>query len=178
MPDKEYVSANELVRESFMLANEIYESGYRPEVLLVLWRGGTPVGVVVHEFLLYKGIDTYHAAFKATSYTGIGKRIEPEVEHLASVLDVIRPGQRVLLIDDVFDTGSTIEKVCERLSTKTQNVKIATLYFKPGNNRTNIVPDFYRRETDRWIVFPHELMDLSLHDIRAKDEFVHALLTE
>jgi len=65
MAEKEYIGADELVRDSFELAARIYASGYRPDVILVLWRGGTPVGIVVHEFLLYKGVETYHTAVKA-----------------------------------------------------------------------------------------------------------------
>jgi hypoxanthine phosphoribosyltransferase len=59
MVEKEFIRADDLVRESFDLAKRIYDSGFIPDVLLVLWRGGTPVGIVIHEFLLYKGIETY-----------------------------------------------------------------------------------------------------------------------
>lgn len=178
MIDKEFIQANDLVRDSFALAKQVYDSGFCPDVLLVLWRGGTPIGVVVHEFLLYKGIETYHTAVKAESYTGIARRIEPRIEHLDGVLGDIADGSRVLVVDDIFDSGCTVRKVCEMLRARTRHIKIATLYYKPGKNKTDIVPDFYLRETDRWIVFPHELMGLSLDEIRAKDNFVHALLDD
>lgn len=177
MADKEYISANSLVRDSFLLASRIYESGYRPDVILVLWRGGTPVGIVVHEFLLYKGIETYHTAVKAVSYTGIERRVAPTVEHVKPVLDRIRSGSRVLVVDDIFDTGNTLKEVHELLSKKEADVKFATLYYKDGANQTDIEPDFYLRKTQQWIVFPHELMDLTLEEIRTKDEYVHGLIT-
>ena len=176
MVSKEFIKANELVRDSFALAKKIYDSGYRPEVLLVLWRGGTPVGIVIHEFFAYRGLQTYHAAIKAESYRGIEKRIEPRVEHLDSVLDVVKKDSRVLVVDDIFDTGCTVKRVRAMLGKKTSNVKIATLYYKPGQNMTDIVPDFYMRETEHWVVFPHELMDLSPAEIRVKDEFIHRLV--
>ena len=47
--------------------------------------------------------------------------------------------------------------------------KIATLYYKPANNKTDIVPDFYLHSTNEWIVFPHELEGLTLDEIRCKD---------
>ena len=169
--EKEFIQANDLVRDSFALARMIYDSGYRPEVVLVLWRGGTPVGVVVHEYLRYKGVETYHAAVKAESYTGIEQRQEPVVEHLDAVLRGIPASARVLVIDDIFDTGCTIRKVLDLLAPRTTNVKIATLYLKEGKNLTGLAPDFVLRRTDRWIVFPHELMGLTEAELRRKEVF-------
>ncbi len=177
MAEKEYISANELVRDSFLLASRIYESGYRPDVILVLWRGGTPVGVVVHEFLLYKGVETYHTAVKAVSYTGIEKRTMPVIEHMDAVLERIDAGARVLVVDDIFDTGNTLKEVSACLRGKVSDVRFATLYYKEGTNETDIEPDFYLRKTRDWIVFPHELMDLTLDEIRSKDAFVYNLVT-
>lgn len=169
MTDKEYVRADELVRDAFRLARVIYDSGFRPDVLIVLWRGGTPVGIVIHEFLLYKGIRTYHTAVKAESYSGIEERVEPRIENFDAVLAAVRPGSRVLVVDDIFDTGATLKLVCDRLRAVTPHVRTATLYYKPGNNRTSLTPDFYMRLTDRWIVFPHELMGLAPEEILRKD---------
>ena len=176
MAGKAYIRADELTRDSFSLAARIYDSGYRPDVLLVLWRGGTPVGIVIHEFLLYKGVRTYHAAVKATSYTGVEKRVEPRVEHLDPVLEQVAPGARVLVVDDIFDSGRTLEKVKGLLSSRTPHVRIATLYYKPDNNETSLTPDYYLRTTREWIVFPHELMDLTEEELREKDPHVAALL--
>ena len=140
---KVYISANELFRDSFELAQSVYASGYRPDVLLVMWRGGTPVGITIHEYLEYKGVVTLHAAVKATSYTGIGERVAPRVEHAGSVLDAIPKGASVLLVDDIFDSGRTVEKMIELLSAKTPNVKVATLYWKRESNETALQPDFF-----------------------------------
>ena len=164
-----FVRANDLVRDAFRLAGKIYDSGYRPDALLVLWRGGTPVGIVIHEFLRYKGIETYHTVIKAESYAGIGRRKPPAIEDAERVLRTIAPESNVLIVDDIFDTGCTVARVREILSEKTQRVKIATLYYKPANNQTDLVPDYFQRTTDRWIVFPHEIVDLTPDEIRAKD---------
>jgi len=176
MVAKEYIEANELVRDSFALARQIFDSGYRPDVLLVLWRGGTPVGIVVHEFLLYKGIRTYHTAVKAESYTGIEERVEPQIEQLDAVLEHLAEDCKVLIIDDIFDTGRTVARAIELLRCKTRSVKVATLYVKQDKNETDVSPDFFLRTTDKWLVFPHELMDLSPAELRRKDPYVHALL--
>ena len=176
MSDKVYVSANELARDSFELAKKIYDSDFKPDVLIVLWRGGTPVGIIIHEFLLYKGIDTYHTAIKSTSYTGIEERIEPTLENMEPVLDMITPETRVLVVDDIFDTGPTIRKVNTLLTTRTQHVRTATLYYKPAKNITNLTPDYYLHKTDAWIVFPHELLGLSGDEIKSKDPVLFHLL--
>lgn len=138
MSKKEFVSPLSLQRDAFLLAARIFASGYRPEVILVLWRGGTPIGIVIHEFLLYKGVTTYHAALKAESYTGIEQNVEPKIEHLDSVLEFVKPGSRVLLVDDIFDTGRTIVKVRKLLYKHTDDVKVATLYYEK-NTRTRRV---------------------------------------
>jgi len=176
MSDKEFISGDRLVRDSFMLARQIYDSGYEPDVLVVLWRGGTPVGMVVHEFLLYKGIDTYHTAVKAASYEGIEQRSDPVVEHMDSVLLRVPEHANVLVIDDIFDSGCTVRKVVDLLAVRTSNVRIATLYYKPDNNQTDLRPDFFLRETDRWIVFPHELMDLTPEEISEKGDYLAELV--
>ncbi len=176
MVEKEFIRADDLVRESFALAKRIYDSGFIPDVLLVLWRGGTPVGIVIHEFLLYKGIETYHTALKAVSYTGIGKRIEPMIENVESLMKHLTPESKVLVIDDIFDSGSTMKKVFDELGSVVGELKIATLYYKIEANTTDIVPDYYGRKTDRWIVFPHELMGLTEAEITAKDRVISDLL--
>jgi hypoxanthine phosphoribosyltransferase len=173
---KEYITADRLVRDSFELARKVYDSGFRPEGLLVLWRGGTPVGIVIHEFLLFKGITTHHLAVKAESYTGIGERAEPRIEALDAFMSGIRAGAPVLIVDDIFDSGHTLQKVRELLAPLTRDVKIATLFYKSDAARVPGKPDYYLRATDRWIVFPHELMGLTDDELRAKDPAVHRLV--
>ncbi len=172
MTEKVFVKADDLVRDSFDLARSIYDSGFIPDVLLVLWRGGTPVGVVIHEFLLYKGIDTYHTVIKSESYTGVDQRREPQLECVAHVLEHVTASSKVLVVDDIFDSGSTMQKVVGELLPRVAEIKIATLYYKRDANVTDLTPDFFHRETDRWIVFPHELMGLTSDEIRAKDPSV------
>ena len=169
MTEKIFIKPDDLLLDAFTLARQVYDSGFIPEVLVVLWRGGTPVGIVLHEFLLYKGIETYHTALKAESYTGIEKRIDVRIEHMEALLKVVKPGSNVLIIDDIFDTGCTMKKVKDLLEPKTTHIKLATLYYKQGTNLVDLAPDFYARETAEWIVFPHELMDLSPADLVQKD---------
>ena len=77
-------------------------------------------------------------------------------------------------MDDVFDSGLSIQKVIETLQSRSrkntpQDIRVATLHYKPDRNKTNLVPDFYVHEieADKWIYYPHELEGLSLKEIRA-----------
>lgn len=174
---KRFVSADQLVADSFTLADRIYRSGYRPEVILVLWRGGTPVGVVIHEYLLYRGIETWHTAIKAQSYVGINARTAPRIEHLDTVLADIAPGRRVLVIDDIFDSGCTLECVLAALAPITDCVRTATLYVKRGQRQGRLAgPDYFLHTTDEWIVFPHEIVGLAPGEIAGKSAALAALL--
>jgi len=174
--EKEYVKADDLFRASFSLGKAIFDSGYRPEVLLAVWRGGTPVGIVIHEFLRYRGVETYHAVIKAESYQGIGIRSDLRFEHVDSVLSAIGRDSRILVVDDIFDTGNTVRMLREHLADKTRHVKVATLYYKKREEAGGAVPDFYWRETLNWIVFPHELVGLTLDEIKAKDRVIADML--
>jgi hypoxanthine phosphoribosyltransferase len=173
---KVFVSGNDLVADSFALAKKVLASGYDPEVLVCMWRGGTPVGIVVHEFLLYKGIETDHIAIKASSYFGIEEREDVLIEHMESFVYSMGEDSRTLVVDDIFDTGHTMKKVCEALKRRTKNVKTATLYYKPGKSEDGEGPDFYLHETQDWVVFPHELVGLSSEEIMQKGDFAKDLL--
>ncbi len=176
MSEKEFVQPHDLIRDSFVLARQVYDSGFVPDVLIVLWRGGAPVGVSIHEFLAYKGIETYHTVVKVVSYTDIAQRREPVIEHFDRVLAQIDSETRVLVVDDIFDSGSTMQAVVRQLRPRTEHIRLATLYFKPAANTTELVPDYFVRKSDRWIVFPHELVGLTPEEILAKDSFIAGLL--
>ena len=167
-----YVDANSLLIDSFKLARNIWESGYRPNFLVGVWRGGTPPGVAIHEFFRYNGHDPYHTAIKTQSYSGIHQSGNVEIKGLEHVIDVLNSEDKLLLVDDVFDTGITMREVLKEIKTRarknTPEIKIATVYYKPKKNQTDMVPDYYLIENNDWIVFPHELQSLSKEQIRKK----------
>ncbi|MDD4017279.1 MAG: phosphoribosyltransferase family protein [Kiritimatiellae bacterium] len=178
MTKKTYLSANDYLLDSFRLARQILDSGWQPDELIALWRGGAPVGVAVHEFLYFHGMRPRHRALKCQSYTGIKTR-QPEVrfENADDVFLSVVPGSRVLVIDDVFDTGQTARAVMNRLAPSGAEVRLATVYWKPRQNRTGHKPDFYLRETDDWIVFPHEMDGLTPEEILIKNPALFDLLS-
>ena len=69
--EKIFITAAELLRDSFLLASNILQSGFRPDYIVGIWRGGTPVGIAVQEFLDYAGVETDHIAIPTSHYTGI-----------------------------------------------------------------------------------------------------------
>ena len=173
MADKLYLTADRLLEDSFRLANMVLDAGFRPTHIVGIWRGGAPVGIAVQELLAYKGVESDHIAIRTASYTGIdSQEKEVRVYALGYLIDVLGPEHRLLVIDDVFDTGRSIEAFLAELSARCRHnmpktVRIATAYYKPSRNKTALKPDFYVHETEEWLVFPHEICGLSVDEIRA-----------
>lgn len=169
--EKQYISAEQLLDDSFRLGVQILESGFRPHFIVGVWRGGAPVGITVQELLDFFGIPTDHIAIRTSLYKGIEERDQQiRVHGLQYVIDNVEADEGLLIVDDVYDTGLSIEAVIENLKERArkntpQDIRIATAYFKASNNRTDRVPDYYVHETDKWLVFPHELNGLSREEL-------------
>jgi uncharacterized protein len=170
---KEFISADSLLRDSFELAMQIVRSGFRPTFLVGVWRGGAPIGIAVQEVLEFHGIECDHLAIRTSSYTGIDQTAATVRVHAVDYLvSRLTAEDNLLLIDDVFDSGRSLEAAIGELSRRCRrnmpnNVRIATVYYKPSRNKTSIVPDFHVRATDEWLVFPHELRGLTREEILA-----------
>ena len=171
MDEKRYLSAQELLNQSFELGLRVYKSGFTPSFIIGIWRGGTPVGIAVQEILDLLGVKTDHIAIRTSSYYGINKRDRTvKVYGLEYVIRNANWEDGLLIVDDVFDSGNSIKATIETLESKMRrnmpkDVRIATPWFKPKNNITGIVPDYYIHETDQWLVFPHELDGLTREEI-------------
>ena len=87
------------------------------------------------------------------------------------MIDTLNPDDRLLIIDDVFDSGRSIRAFIAELKARCRHnmprdIRIATVWFKPGRNVTDLRPDFFVRETDQWLIFPHEIDGLTVEEIR------------
>lgn len=167
---KTYIDANQLLLDSCELGLQVIDSDFRPDFIVGIWRGGAPVGIAIQELFEYAGIPTDHIGIRTSLYTGIAQTSNAvEVEGLNYLLERLTAGQKVLLVDDVFDSGRSVEQVIKDLVEQCKGnppeIRIATPYYKPGNNQTNIVPQYYLHETDEWLVFPHELAGLSADEV-------------
>ena len=168
--DKLFIKSEDLLKDSFQLAWNVYKSGYVPNYIIGVWRGGAPIGIAVQEFLSFLDIKSDHIAIRTSYYSGIdNKKEKVQVYGLNYVIRKLESHDRLLIVDDVHDTGHSIEQVINDIKTackkNTPEIKVATPYFKPEKNLTNNKPDFYIHETDKWLVFPHELEGLTIDEI-------------
>ncbi len=182
MVEKEFITAQQLLEDSYRLGLKILGSGFRPDFIVGIWRGGTPVGIAVQELLEMKGCAADHIAIRTSSYEGIGQRgKEIRVHGLNYIVQNADADDSLLIVDDVYDTGLSIQAVVDALRERMrrncpQDLRLATVYFKPKNNRTPRQPDYYIHETDHWLVFPHELNGLSDEELSRFKPEIHALL--
>ena len=169
---KTWLTADGLLEDSFRLARQIIAADFRPTHIVGIWRGGAPVGIAVQELLAFHGIEADHIAIRTSSYSGIDQQAkEVRVFALGYLVDTLDPADRLLVIDDVFDSGRSIEAFLGELRTRCRHnmpetIAIATVYWKPARNQTTLKPDFWVHETDDWLVFPHELCGLTDAEIR------------
>jgi len=169
---KQYLSAEGLLRDSFKLAAKVLASEFRPSFIIAVWRGGAPIGIAVQEFLSVHGIKTDNIAIRTSSYAAdIDQQSrEVKVHGLNYLMKNITHEDKLLIVDDVFDTGRSIEAIINELQRRTrlnmpQDVRVAVPYYKPNRNQTQRVPDFYIHETDAWLKYPHSLEGLSKEEI-------------
>lgn len=176
--DKHYLSATDYLHDAWRLAAAVRRSSWRPDILIALWRGGAPVGVAVHEFFKVTGWDVRHIPLKCTSYSGIGENVGDVRFALGEmVFGLLRKGDRVLVVDDVFDTGKTAEAVKAHLDEIGCEMRMACVYWKPEKNLTPLRPDYFAKDVGtEWIVFPHEIEDLTKEEVAAKDPVLSEIL--
>ena len=179
--EKHFIRSENLIQDSFKLAWRVYEDGYRPNYIIGVWRGGTPIGIAVQEFFSVLGVPSDHIAIRTSHYQGIDERgSDVAVYGLNYIIKQVESEDSLLIVDDVHDTGISIEKIVTDLKAackkNTPEIRVATPYFKPSKNRTNRKPDYYLHETDKWLVFPHELEGLSLSEIKANKPEVSDLI--
>lgn len=180
--EKQFINAQQLLDDSFSLGLQILESGYVPHFIIGVWRGGTPVGIAVQELLDYFGIETDHIAIRTSFYTAIGETADKvKVHGLGHIIDNLRKADSILIVDDVYDTGLSMKQIVEDIeqacADNLPEIRIATPYFKPSKNRTDRTPDYYLHETDKWLVFPHELSGLSVQELLDKKPGIATLRT-
>jgi len=173
---KNFVAADDFLRDSFRLAATISEAGFEPDFLVGLWRGGSAVGIAVQEGLDFLGIKTDHIAIR-TSYRGapsydemVSKAESIRVHGLQYLLENLCSHHSMLIVDDVYSTGSSVQAVIDQLARKTrrnlpQDIRIATVWYRPSE-KTLRVPDYFVHETSDWLVLPYELSGLSVDELR------------
>ena len=178
--EKKFISSNDLLLDSFKLVAKIYKSGFKPDFLVGLWRGGSGVGIAVQEGLDYLGVRTDHIAIR-TSYTGQGAYTEMidsplpiRVHGLRYLHERVCSHQSMLIVDDVYSTGLSVNAVVEQLRKKSRrnlpsDIRTAAVWYRPMD-RTIRPPDYYVHETPNWLILPYELSGLSIAELRENKE--------
>lgn len=178
--NKVYISAQQLLDDSYTLGLQIMESGFVPDYIVGVWRGGAPVGIAIQELLSYCGANTDHIAIRTSSYIGINETAPTvQVHGLHYLIENVNAEDKVLIVDDVFDSGRSINQIILDLEQKCRRnaptFRIATPYYKPNNNKTQRTPHFFLHETDDWLVFPHELNGLTAEELLANKPGIESL---
>jgi len=133
------------------LARLIHEDGYRPDMVLAIARGGMLVASALGYALGVKNTFTMNVEF----YTGVDARLDMPMI-LPPVPDLVDFGEtRVLIADDVADTGATLALVKGFCEGKVAEVRCAVLYEKPWSS---VSCEYVWRRTDRWIDFPWSVL--------------------
>lgn len=144
---REILTWPEFGEASRELAGAVVRSGFSPDVVVAIARGGMLLAGSIAYALDSKSCGALNVEF----YSGVGERL-PEPIVLPPMLDqAALAGKKVLLVDDVSDSGRTLAMVVRMLQDGGAEVRTVCLYTKPGTVQE---PDFVWRSTSRWIAFP------------------------
>ena len=147
MNDRERLTYDDFGRATRELAQRIADSGFEPDIVLSIARGGFFLGAGLGYALGVKNAFMISVEF----YTGVDERLEMPVVLPPVPNKVDLSGAVVLIADDVADSGHTLKLVTDFCAQSVREVRSAVLYEKP---QTVIVPDYSWKKTDRWIDFP------------------------
>ena len=179
---KEFLSYDTVRNNGLKMAHRMYSDGFIPDVIYVSLRGGVYLGNVISEYFKIvqrRSRPVYYAAVVARSYVGVGQSGEIKVEGWTYATDALRSGDKVLLVDDIFDSGKTINHLAKIIIGKgipRNDLKIVVhdyKYFTDAEKHHPIQPDYWSRkheltknDEDLWIHYSsHELIGLSAEEL-------------
>jgi len=186
--NRRFLDENQLIEDAFRLGVQIFESGFRPNFIVGLWRGGSTIGIYVQECLQTLGVKTDHIALR-TSYRGMehydamvaAPEAEIRVHGTHYLLDNLNQDDRLLIVDDAFGTGHSVQAVLGKLNAQLKrnmplDTRIATLYKRAGAAKTALQPDFCLHTTEDWLVFPYEMNGLTRGEIDSHKPYLSPIL--
>jgi hypoxanthine phosphoribosyltransferase len=175
---KGFLQFDTVRNNALKLAHRIYHDGFVPDVIYVSLRGGAYMGNVISEYfkIVRKGRrPVYYAAVVARSYTGVAKAEQIRIDGWTYSPEHLRVGDRVLLVDDIFDSGKTVNYLASVILDKgipRDDLKVAVhdyKYFVDKEPQLPVQPDYWCRKHEAslrdesyWIHYmSHELVGLS-----------------
>ena len=186
---KRFIEEQDLLENSYRLAAKIYDSGFRPNFIVGVWRGGSTVGIYVQECLQYLGVETDHIAIR-TSYRGrddyfrqLEKDDEIRTHGLQYLYENLHVEDALLIVDDVYSTGRNVRAVIDRLRQTCKrnmpaDVRVAAPYYREADPAAPVTPDYYLEKTADWLVLPYELTGISRDEMVTGKPWVVPLLDE
>jgi hypoxanthine phosphoribosyltransferase len=186
---KRFIAEQELLEDSYRLARLIYLSGFRPDFIVGVWRGGSTVGIYVQECLQYLGLQTDHISVR-TSYRGredyfmqLEQGSEMRAHGLQYLFENLNADHALLIVDDVYSTGRNVRAIVNRLRIKNKrnmanDVRIAAPYYRSADKDPACAPDYFLQQTNDWLVLPYELSGISRSEMTQHKPWVLPLLDE
>jgi len=185
MEEKRFVDEHALMLDGFRLGKMVFDSGFRPDFIVGIWRGGSSVGIVVQECLQFLGVNTDHIAIR-TSYQGaqsytrmIHNADKIRVHGIDYLEDRLEVHHKVLLVDDVYSSGLSMQAVLNKLRRKLrqnmpEDIRVAVVWQRPRQG--SVPPDYVVNQTGQWLVLPYELTGLSDEEIARHKPWVQPML--
>lgn len=158
----------------FLLFQRIKSSGFIPNVVIGVARGGwIPARLLADFFKVKETVNIKVEAYELIGELNVEAKITQDIS--VSLRD-----KSVLIVDDIADSGSSLEVVLGSLKKRDpKEVKIATLYYKP---KSSIIPDYYITQTNDWVIFPweiyesiNEIYDMGISDGKNHDKLVEEI---
>jgi hypoxanthine phosphoribosyltransferase len=179
---KEFLPYDTVRNNALKMAHRIYKDGFIPDVVYASLRGGAYLGNVISEYFKIvhrRSRPVYYAAVVARSYTGVRSSEDVKVEGWTYPPEFLRTGDKVLLVDDIFDSGKTINHLAQVIMEKgipRKDLKVAVhdyKYFYNKDEQYPVQPDYWCRkhelsvkDDDLWIHYlSHELVGLSPEEL-------------
>lgn len=165
-----FISWENFHTSSFELAKKIQDSGEKFDTIVAISRGGLVLARILSDFLK---LGIYNIAIE--SYLDIDQKKEPRVTQNIGSAEIA--GKRILLVDEICDSGKTFERALTYLNSAEEEmsrpaaIKTACLVFK---SKSLLKPDYYQDLIDKWVVFPYEVRETieELKDKMSREKFV------
>jgi hypoxanthine phosphoribosyltransferase len=182
---KEFLDYNTIRNNAIKIAHKINADGFIPDVIYCSLRGGAAMANVISEyFKIVCRAKNYHpvlyAGVVARSYSDIAQHTQVYIDGWTYPPENLRPGDKILLVDDIYDSGRTINCLVETLMNSRgiprEDIKVVVhdyKYFTYYKEQLPIQPDYYCRkfeintpDENRWIHYmSHELVGLSKKEL-------------
>lgn len=183
---KEFLPFETVRNDALKIAHKIYKDGFIPDVIYCSLRGGAYMANVISEYFKIlskeKGFHpALYAGVVARSYSDIAQHTKVYIDGWTYPPENLRPGDKILLVDDIFDSGRTINCLVETLMNSRgfsrNDIKVVVhdyKYFTYLDEQLPIQPDYYCRkfeitkpEKNRWIHYmSHELVGLTQEELQ------------